>query len=236
MPVLLLARGDQDSKSMLRHAIEARYGLGPPAIDTLRLELKGRTRTKIGPVATWVPLEGVVYFKFPDSVRWDYAVRPAGVKLSRNASAFDGTTCRKRHGTEPISVINDAERVASAWARLWTAGAVLLTPLTEHYVELQMADEHTLNVTHVDAKITTAIHFNQDHTIDFTQIDCVNPANGKTQTYTLKLSEGQAEISDLMLPRKVVISWSDEPEMELSPVAAEINPAVDDGLFRLESN
>ena len=35
MPVLLLARGDQDSKSLLRRAIEARYGLGPPAIETL---------------------------------------------------------------------------------------------------------------------------------------------------------------------------------------------------------
>ena len=89
MPVLLLARGDQDSKMMLRHAIEARYGLGPPAIETLKLQLKGRTRAKIGPVAAWVPLEGTAYFKFPFSIRWNFTMRPGGVALSSGEEAFE---------------------------------------------------------------------------------------------------------------------------------------------------
>ncbi len=60
MPVLLLARGDQESKALLRRAIEARYGLGPPVLETLKLQLKGRARAKVGPVTTWVPLTEVV--------------------------------------------------------------------------------------------------------------------------------------------------------------------------------
>ncbi|MCC6805521.1 MAG: hypothetical protein IT319_21755, partial [Anaerolineae bacterium] len=72
MPVLMLARGDQDSKNLLRHAIEARYGLGPPAMDTLKVEMKGRARTKVGPVATWIPVEGAACFRFPHASRWDY--------------------------------------------------------------------------------------------------------------------------------------------------------------------
>src|SRR5690349_10616716 len=116
MPVLLLARGDQESRTLLRRALEARYGLGPPAIETLKLQLKGRTRMKIGPVATWVPLEGTAYFKFPFFIRWNFTMRPAGVALSSGEEAFDGEVCRKRHNREAVTAVSNAEQVAAAQA------------------------------------------------------------------------------------------------------------------------
>ena len=90
MPVLLLARGDQESKALLRRAIEARYGLGPPVLETLKLQMKGRVRAKVGPVTTWIPLEVTAYFKFGFSARWDYTARPVGVAVSSGTEAFDG--------------------------------------------------------------------------------------------------------------------------------------------------
>ncbi|MEO8396250.1 MAG: hypothetical protein ABI700_24865 [Chloroflexota bacterium] len=236
MPVLLLARGDQDSRTLLRRAIEARYGLGPPAIETLKLHLKGRTRTKIGPVATWVPLEGTAYFKFPFSLRWNFTMRPGGVTLSSGEEAFDGEVCRTRHNRDPITVVSDAEHVASAQARIWTTGAFLLMPLAEYYVELRLGGERNLDATNTDARVTTRLSLNEDHTLDSTMTECVNPATGKRQNFSIQLSEGQEPVGDLMLPRKISVFWDKQPEFELAPVGVEINAAYDEALFRLESN
>lgn len=233
MPVLLLAHGDPESKTLLRHAIEARYGLGPPAIETLRIELKGRTRARVGPVNTRMSLEGIAYFKFPLAVRWDYTIRPVGVALTSKTEAFDGDTCRRRE-SRTVTTVDDAEHVASVRARLWAICALLLTPLAEHFVELKTAGERALDAIHTETGITSHLQLNEDHTLDFTSTECLNPATGKRQTFSLRMSEGQAVVGEMMMPRKVGTFWDDQPDMELSAVAVENNPAVDDGLFRLE--
>src|SRR5664279_4596008 len=227
MPVLLLARGDQESKALLRNAIEARYGLLPPAIETLKLELKGRTRLKLGPVTTWVPLEGIAYFKLPFSVRWDFSVRPAGVALSSGSYAFDGAVAGWRRG-ERITTINDAKSVAGERARLWMISAMLLTPLAEQFVEMRAIGEQSLDAIHTEANLTARLQLNEDHTLNFAATDCVNPGTGMQQTYSVRLTEGQQMVGELMLPHKLGFFWDDQPEMELHPTAAENNPAVSD--------
>jgi len=236
MPVLLLARGDQESRLLLRRAIEARYGLGPPAIESLKLDLKGRTRTKFGPVTTWVPLEGIAYCKFPFSIRWNFTTRPAGVALNSSTEAFDGSACRKRRNRDQVTVVNDPEQIKSAQERLWTLSAIFLMPLAEHFVELQAEGEFSLRALHTEIGVSTHLSLHDDHTLDYTATECLNPANGKSQNFTVRLSDGQAVVDGLMLPRKLTLSWDNEAEMELTPVAVETNPTVDDGVFRLESD
>ena len=69
MPVLLLAQGDPRAKDMLRKAIEARYGLRPVPLESLKLDelaakrvnefalileplkLKGATGSTVAPIA-----------------------------------------------------------------------------------------------------------------------------------------------------------------------------------------
>ena len=235
MPVLLLARGDQESKTLLRHAIEARYGMSPQAIDTLKLEVKGRTRLKIGPVATWIPLDGIAYFKFPFSVRWNFTTHPIGVLRGGGEEAFDGAVCRKRKGKE-VTVIKDIEPMKSTHARLWAMSALLLMPLSEHFVELHVIGDNTLDATHVVQGITARLRLHDDHTVDSASTECVNPATKKVQSFTLRLSEGQKEVGGLMLPSKIGVWWDEQPEMEVSPLSAEINPLVDEGVFRLETS
>jgi hypothetical protein len=232
MTVLLLARGDQESKMLLRHAIEARYGMSPQAIDTLKLEVKGRTRMKIGPVATWIPLDGIAYFKFPFSVRWNFTMHPVGVLRGGGEEAFDGAICRKRQGNE-VAEIKDSAPIKAAYARLWAVSALLLMPLSEHFVELRATGARSLDATHVEHGLTAHLNLNDDHTLDSASAECVNPVTKKVQSYSLRLSEGQKEIGGMMLPGKIAVCWDEQPEMEVSPVSAEINPAVDEGVFRL---
>jgi len=234
MPVLLLARGDQPSRLLLRHAIEARYGLGPPALDTLKIDFKGRVRAKIGPVVTWMPLEGTVYCKLPFTVRWNYTTRPAGVALRSGAFAFDGTVARRRSGGD-VSVIEDAAEVESTRARLWTISALLLTPLAEHFVELRAVGERAFDATNDEAKVTARLQLHEDHTLESTSIECLNPANGTTQAYTARVAEGQKLVGDLILPSLFSLGWDNQAEMELAPLSAQTNPPLEDSLFRLES-
>ena len=234
MPVLMLARGDQDSKTLLRHAIEARYGLGPPAMETLKVEMKGRARARVGPVNAWMALEAVACFKFPHAVRWDYTMRPVGIAINSGAEAFDGAACFKRENHDKVTVFEDAERVASTQARLWAICAMLLMPLAEYAVELKIMDERALDAVNTELGITAHLQLQNDYTLDFTSTKCLNPTSGKTQTYFLRMSEGQGIIDDLMLPRKISTFWDDQPEMELAPTAVVSNPPVDDAFFRLE--
>jgi hypothetical protein len=142
MPVLLLARGDKEGKELLRRALEARYGVGAPAIDTLKIEFKGRKRARLGPVATWVPMDGTLTYNAPLCARIDYTARPAGLPLISQADAFDGTIYRKRRGREVVEVVTQSDQAQSVQKRLWTAAALLLTPLVEHFVELHATSEH----------------------------------------------------------------------------------------------
>jgi hypothetical protein len=233
MPVLLLARGDQDSRSLLRRAIEARYGLAPPTIESLRLELKGRSRAKIGPVATWVSLEGIAYFKFPFSVRWNFTTHAAGLVHTEHAEAFNNAASSKQHGSQ-FQRFEDAEHVASARARLWAINTLLLMPLSEPHVELRATGERSLDAINHDCELTAHLQLNDDHTLAYTSAMCLNNATQKIQTYTLSASDGQAIIGGLMLPGKITISWDNHPETELKPVAAEINPPLDDALFEIK--
>jgi hypothetical protein len=190
---------------------------------------------KIGPVATWIPLDGIAYFKFPFSVRWNFTTHPVGVLRGGGEEAFDGAVCRKRKGDE-VTLIKDSEPVKSTYARLWAMSALLLMPLSEHFVELRANGDNTLDATHVEHGITAHLRLNDDHTLDSASTECMNPATKKVQSFSLRLSEGQKEVGGLMLPNKIALWWDEQPDMEISPVSAEINPAVDEGMFKLEQS
>ena len=235
MPVLLLARGDQESKALLRRAIEARYGLGPPALETLKLQLKGRVRTKVGPITTWIPLEITAYFKFAFAVRWDYNAHPVGIPLSSGAEAFDGETYRKRHSHDSISLLNTADEIASIRARLWAMSALLLTPLGEHFVELKAVGDRCLDATHRDMGLIARLQLKPDDMLDFVETRCLNPTTGSMQTFSVYALNGQQMVGDLILPRRMGIAWDKQPEVEFTATAAQTNPAMDESVFKLEN-
>src|SRR4051812_20942919 len=126
MPVLLLAQGDPQAKDLLRKAIQARYGLRPPALESLHINFKGRARAKLGPVKTWVPVEAIGRFCFPDKMRWDFAVKAVGMQLNSGTEAFDGTAYRNTRKSKSADTSDDQKQIASMQHRLWAIAAVML--------------------------------------------------------------------------------------------------------------
>jgi len=231
VPVLLLAQGDATSKDMLRHAIEARYGLRPPVLESLRIDFKGRVRAKLGPINTWVPVEATAYFNFPTSMRWDFTVKAVGVQIGSGVEAFDGASYRSARGSKATGIITHPDLVSSMQRRLWAIASVLLTPLGEHFVKLQTEGAHVLQVTNTQINASLLLHLRADNTLDYVEIGCLNPDTDKQQQFTLRLSDEQALVNDLMLPRKISSFWDGDPYFEVEPQKAELNPQIPDTMF-----
>ena len=233
MPVLLLAQGDTTSKDMLRHAIEARYGLRPPVLESLQLDFKGRVRAKLGPITTWVPVEATAYFNFPTSMRWDFSVKAAGVQIGSGVEAFDGTSYRSARGGKPTGTITHTDLISSMQRRLWAIASVLLTPLGEPFVKLQTMVDHVLQVTNTQIDSAILLHLRADNTLNYVEVGCLNPDTDKQQQFTLRLSEEQSSVNDLMLPCKISSFWDGDPYFEVEPQKAELNPQIPNTMFAL---
>ncbi len=236
MPVLLLAQGDPEAKNLLRHAIEARYGLQPPAITSLRIDFKGRARAKIGPVTTWVPVNSTAYFHFPEATRWDFTVQPMGLPIRRGIEAFDGSTYRSTRGTGEPTAINDDEQIHSQRRRLWAMAALLLTPLGEHFVKLTFDHNQSFTATNTQINDTVLLTLRENNTLERVEVDCLNTETQKEQRFSLQLSEEQTMIDQVMLPQKISAFWDDTVFYEINPIKAEVNPDIPAAVFTLEQD
>lgn len=233
MPVLLLAQGDPESKTLLRQAIEARYGLRPPALESLRIDFKGRTRAKLGPIATWVPVEATAQFTFPNAMRWDFSVKAVGVQIGSGVEAFDGKVYHSSRGSKVTTQLPNPDLANSVQQRLWAIASVFLTPLGEHFVKLSKVGQNVLEVTNTQTNSTIQLHLRPDNTLDYVEAVCLNPDTERSQTFTLNLSVEQNMVNDLMLPCKVSSFWDGEPYFEVEPMAAEANPSIPENVFTL---
>lgn len=233
MPVLLLAQGDVAAKDMLRRAIEARYGLRPPAIESLSIDFKGRARARIGPITAWVPVEATARFLFPTAMRWDFTVKPAGVGVQRGSEAFDGAVYRRARGSQTPTVIDDAAQVSSMQSRLWAMAAVLLTPLGEHFVKLAVTGDSSFSATNTQINNAVELCLRDNRTIDNASVTCLNPDSQRQQRFSLRLSEDQSSVDDFMLPCKISAFWDDDPYFEIEPVRTESNLTLEEAVFSL---
>ncbi|HEX2905852.1 MAG TPA: hypothetical protein VHO69_03270 [Phototrophicaceae bacterium] len=233
MPVLLLAQGDPAAKDLLRRAIEARYGLRPPAIESLQVDFKGRARVKLGPIVTWVPVEATARFQFPTSMRWDFTVKPIGVEVQRGIEAFDGMFYRHARGNQSPQVVDEPDQIRSMQSRLWAIAALLLTPLGEHFVKLDVLDDNRLGATNTRINNSLELALRANRTLETVSLTCLNPDTNRQQRFALHLSEEQAFINDLMLPHKISAFWDNEAFFEMEPVRVESDPVVDEAVFTL---
>jgi hypothetical protein len=235
MPVLLLCQGDENAKNMLRRAIEARYGINPPALESLHLTFKGSISYKIGPVSTRVPLTVQARFRFPTYLRWDFVVKPMKLPVQRGIEAFDGQVYRSTRGNNqtPDEVVDPAV-VASVRSRLWAMASILLTPLSDHYIKITNCGDNCLQAENTKLNDAVKLYVNEDGTINYAEIHCLNPDTEKYQTMTLRLEDGQAPVDNLMLPKKISAYWDDDFAYEMKPEAARMNPTIDTELFTLE--
>jgi hypothetical protein len=233
VPVLLLAQGDAEAKDLLRKAIEARYGLRPPALESLQIDFKGRVRAKIGPITAWVPVDATAYFQFPTSMRWDFTVKPVGVSMQRGVDAFDGATYRRMRGGGTPQMVGDNQQINSIQGRLWAIAALFLTPLGEHFVKLTATGSNSLDATNTQINDTVRLCLRPDNTLDHVQVACLNPDTDKQQTFFLRTSTDQSAVSEFMLPCKISTFWDDTPYFEVEPIRVDSNSNIAETVFTL---
>ncbi|MFW5708959.1 MAG: hypothetical protein ACOCX5_01940 [Chloroflexota bacterium] len=234
MPVLLLAQGDPAAKDKLRHAIEARYGLRPPAIDSLKIDFKGRSRIKLGPVTTWVPLDLTAYFRFPTAMRWDFIVKPMKLPIQRGVGAYDGETYRTVRGNKAPTVIAENDQVSSMRRRLWAMASVLLTPLSDTFVKLTEISNTSLEARNTRLDDAAEIILRPDNTIDHVKVVCLNPESGEQQAFTIQLSTDMVTLNELIIPARLTMAWDNANAFEVEPVAVDNNPNLPDSIFTIE--
>lgn len=229
MPVLLLCYGDKEAKDLLRLAIEARYGINPPVIESLCVEFKGRARVKVGPITTWVPVDARASFVLPDKIRWDFTVKPLRLPVQHGSEAYDG----EEHRSLKKGIITDEALMISMRRRLGAIAAMLLTPLSDMSIKLTAIDERCFAAEHTKEDDTVTLCVREDHSLAHTQVTCINPDTEKEQTFTLRLSEEQAPVDELMLPVEIKAFWDDNPYFEVKPNKVEVNPDFAEGVFTL---
>ncbi|GAB4525397.1 MAG: hypothetical protein OHK0046_41200 [Anaerolineae bacterium] len=234
MPVLLLAQGEPAAKNLLRQAIEARYGHRPPAMDSLILDFKGRARIRIGPVNTWVPIDATAYFRFPTAMRWDFTLRPLKMPVQRGIDSFDGEYLRSLRGGRSPEVVENVEHIHSMRSRLWAMASIMLTPLSDLFVNLALVDENRFEATNTRLQDTALVSLRGNGTMHQVRVHCLNPDQNRMQDYVIDLADSLTTLNGLLLPERFCIGWNDAEAVELEPIRVEANAPIGDHVFRLD--
>lgn len=232
MQVLLLSRGDAAAKDLLRRVLAARFGFGAPALDSMILSLKGRARTKIARILTWVPLEASVYFQTPMCARWEYSIRPVGLPISIGVHAYDGALYRRKQG-DHIEVHHPPAVHEAMRDRVWVSTLMMLSPLVRPEVEIRRDGDRILTASRIDTGTCVTMFFNDDYTLDHLEFQTLDIDANETKLYRLRFSHQQTDVGGIILPSVITMLWGEEPRYELSPVSVEINPTIDDEKFQM---
>lgn len=233
MSVLLLCYGDPAAKDLLRKAIEARYAINPPVVDALKINFKGKTQVKLGPVKSWVPLDVTAHFKFPTQMRWDFVAKPLGLPVRRGIESLSNDVYRSnRNGSTP-EIIDDPVMIISARRRLWSIAASLLTPISDIHIKLTAIGDHSFEALNTKLNDAVTVHLRENHTLEQVEARCYNPDTDETQTFSLHISEEQEPIGDFMLPKTISVYWDDTLSFEIEAKDTVSNPNLTEGLFDL---
>jgi len=233
MPVLLLCRGDAEAKNRLRGAIEARYGVNPPAIEKIRITFNGRTRFQLGPVKTWIPVSAEASFAFPTHLRWDFTAKPLKLPVQTGIEAFDGKTYRTQYTIGRNKQSDKTDFLSSARSRLWQMAAILLTPMSEHFIEVSTSGANGIEAVNTKLNDSIRLFLREDYTVSHVDVHCFNPDRQQEQRLTLKLAREQIPVDGLMLPEKISAYWDGEPYYEISPAGVEMHPDLPEEHFTL---
>lgn len=229
MAVLLLAQGDAEAKSKLRKAIESRYGLRPIALDTLALTLKGRTRAKVGPVQTWVPLEAKAFLHFPGMMRWESTLKPLGLPAQSSLELFHNSTYYSKRGGK-TQRYNTSE-IQLPRQRLWALAAALLTPLSDMAVQVINQPGLSFVAHHTENQDMVRVNLRADYTVESVETTSINPDSGMKQKYRIMLSPQIIEVGDLLVPARIQIYWDDAHTYDVEPTSAQSNLELSESLF-----
>jgi hypothetical protein len=79
------------------------------------------------------------------------------------------------------------------------------------------------------------IYLRDDYSVDYAEVECLNPDSGTMQKHTIQLGDSQSPVNGLMLPDTVSAYWDDELYYEMKPINVDLHPELPEALFTLEA-
>jgi hypothetical protein len=107
--------------------------------------------------------------------------------------------------------------------------------MSDHYIKVTSCGDRCIEALNTKLNDTVKIHLHDDYSINYVEVECLNPETDSIQKHTLKLEHEQQPINNLMLPTKVMAYWDDVLHYEMRPVEVDLHPELPLSLFTLEA-
>lgn len=214
MAILLLCRGDEEAKNLLRQSINAHYGSYPVAYESVRMIATGRVKQSIASLNVWLSLDLDTKFLFPDQFRQDYKVKLWQIPLLNKSEAFDGIQHYQQNRNKPADITTHPDPYLQlVTMRLCAFSSMLLLPLSEVHIELSWLSECSILVTNTATKTTTKLSFYDN----FQLKQIVTTIEGNQSEFRMDLSKDVVETDSVKTFKAIKIYWNDEFRYELYP-------------------
>lgn len=238
MSFFILAQTNPIGRDLLRKLVATRYGVSPPAMDTLRIRFEGRSKATLMGLSQWAKVEATATYMFPDRYRWDFRIRMFRLLRSSFTTSFDGSAVYEQRG---LNATRNAEAAAvtSARRRAWAETLLFISPLLVN----ENARVEGLDMTSFRAFMPGAqgdddaatVHLDEQNRMTEVTINRMDPADGQHKRQSLRPSGELTRVDTLVVPQIIGRYWDDELFMELSPVEVELNPELSLKHFVLET-
>lgn len=231
MAILLLCRGDEQSKAILRQAIEAHYGKSPIAFESVRLMLKGRSKQTVGKFNIWLPLELETTFTFPIQFRQDYSIKFWQIPILNESESFDGTTYfYKKHKSRAVIIQSLPDPyIHIVRQRVSTFAAILLLPLSEPDIELTFNHDHSITAHSPNTATATTLTFYENYQLK----QAITTSTYHSALFRLDLSKETEVISNIKTFKRIDLWWDNELKYELFATYIEFIDRLEEGIFQL---
>ncbi len=232
MSTLLLTQGDPAALNLLRRAIAARYFISPPALESLRVDYRGRGHVKLGHMHSWVPLEAVLFFHFPDSMRWNYTIKPLGVTLRRGSGSFVKGTFYSEQQPAPVTHSTMLEHLRLS---IWAMGALMLTPLSQPTIYLESRTDHSFIIHNTENEDQFEVLLYDDYLVRAIRFSSPMLSEETRQPISICPSREQTVLDGLTVPRRVEVLRGSTLLYEADVANVAANPMLSTSFFRADT-
>jgi len=216
--ILLLCRGDESARDLLRQSIMAHYGPNPVGYEAVRMLAVGRVRQQISRINLWLNLSLDTQFLFPHQFRQDYSIRLWKIPVLNKSEAYDGLQHYQKDRDKPaVTTPSDAPYIKLVQLRLRAFSSMLLLPLNEMHIQLTHVDTHTIiaqdSTTQTEARMT----FYDNHQLQ----QVVTTIDGSPTQFRVNLSADVTSMGSVNAFRRIGVWWDDVFKYELYPTQIE---------------
>jgi len=227
--ILLLSKGDEKAKYLLRNAIAAHYGNHPTAFESIHMKLDGRVAQHTRFMKLWLDLNLDIHFQFPSQFRQDYRANFLKLPVMNISEAFDNQVYYQKNRNQPVMQTTDTAYLATVQERLWSYATMLLIPLSEVFVQLSYQGMLCFTAYNLKTCISSTIQLYDNY-----QLKQITVTSHETQsTFQLELSQETNNINDVKIFKHIQVLLDGVFVYDLYPAEVNLESEFDEGIFQI---